>query len=141
MRNYKTAACWVFLGMAAALAALFTAAWVVAAPAQIVAPTAVITGADRGVPIRPILLDGRTSTGATFHWLVSPASAGKYLVAFDDGGQRAAFSAAIPGKYMVVLVVDQTVIAGHAITIVEGPQPDPFPDPDPSDPARAPWPA
>jgi len=117
----------VIIGLVVAilLAGLLTVAF-----GEVATPTAVVVGPNQGETVRPILLDGRTSTGTTFDWLVAPPEAGRGLVAFD-GGQRVAFSAARPGKYMVVLVVDRTVVAGHAITIVEGPQPDPFPDPAP----------
>ena len=119
----------IALAVIALLAALLAAVALAAAPG-VGTPVAVIAGPNTGSPVRPILLDGRGSNGTAFTWLASPADSGRGLVAFD-GGKRAAFSAAIPGKYMVLLVVDQTAYTGHAIVISEDPQPNPFPDPIP----------
>lgn len=120
----------VILGLAVIIILACFAAVVFGAEPGAGVPVAVIAGPNTGSPIRPILLDGRASNGASFDWHVSPSEAEQGLTEFD-GNQRAAFSAAAPGRYMIVLVVDQTVIAGHPITISEGPQPNPFPQPDP----------
>jgi len=117
-----------FLGF---LSVLLATAWVY--PAPVSSPRADIQASPTGRILKPTFLDARGSIGDKFEWTAIPPDAINGLSTFD-GGKLAAFSAAKPGRYVLILSADRQAVAYHILTVGGDPLPDPPEPPEPPEP-------